>query len=573
LPTGLCSAAATAAALAPSLLAYNFSPSPTFLNQALAFALWGAFLLTCAFSADVGPWRRAVHAARLPLLALALLAGAAAWSMTIGPLPSALGLSAIGTMAAAALMLAGGASARGDPDTFAAFAFGLALAGVVNVVIASIQVFAPSLTDGQWIATSAAAGRAVGNLRQPNHVSSVLLWAVVATVALVELRRLAPAFGAALVAALVYGIVLTASRTGMVGIALLAAGALIDRRLQRPARRLLLAAPVVYAVVWGALAVWAHASAHEFYGQQRLSTEGDVSASRFAIWSDTLALIRAQPWYGVGFGVYNFAWSLSVMPHRPVAFFDHAHNLPLHLAAELGVPMATLVTLLLIAALVQAWRRTAPAAGDGGGSAVAGRYAFAMVATISLHSLLEYPLWYAFFLLPAAWAWGYALGAREHERAPGSDRSALVLGLAGALMSLGAVAAVADYLRVVRIYTPAAASLERRIDDGKRSVLFAHHAHHAAATSGDDPAAQLRSFGVSAYYLLDTRLMTAGAQAYAAAGDLDRARHLADRLREFRNPASEAFFAPCDEPEATAPRPFQCAPPSRPLGWRDFLPR
>ena len=32
------------AASGPALLAYNVAPSPTFLNQALAFGLWGAFV-------------------------------------------------------------------------------------------------------------------------------------------------------------------------------------------------------------------------------------------------------------------------------------------------------------------------------------------------------------------------------------------------------------------------------------------------------------------------------------------------------------------------------------------------
>ena len=36
--------AGIAAACGPSLLAYNFSPSPTLLNQALALALWGGFV-------------------------------------------------------------------------------------------------------------------------------------------------------------------------------------------------------------------------------------------------------------------------------------------------------------------------------------------------------------------------------------------------------------------------------------------------------------------------------------------------------------------------------------------------
>jgi hypothetical protein len=71
--------------------------------------------------------------------------------------------------------------------------------------------------------------------------------------------------------------------------------------------------------------------------------------------------------------------------------------------------------------------------------------------------------------------------------------------------------------------------------------------------------------------------MMAWAQAYAEAGDLERARHLAQRLREFRNPVSAEFLAECERPrppDATAlpaPRPFQCAPPARALNWQDFL--
>jgi O-antigen ligase len=563
---------AIGAATLPALLAFNVAPSPTLLNQTLAFGLWGGFIALCAATGSAGG-RGALRAAAAPLAALVLLAGSAAASMTAGPLPPALGWSAIGSLAAAALMILAGAAVGRDSAVFAAFAAGMACAGAANVLIALVQVFAPGLADGQWVAASAAAGRAVGNLRQPNHVASLLLWSVIATLGLLELRRTTAAPAAALVAALVFGIVLTASRTGMVGVVLLAAWAAVDRRLARRTRAILLSAPVLYAVFWLAMSVWAGASSHEFYGQQRLA-EGDLSASRFAIWSDTLALIRAHPWSGVGFGVFNFAWSLSVMPHRPVAFFDHAHNLPLHLAAELGLPLSLGVLALLAAGLVIAVRRSVRDDGDHE-RAVAGRCATAMVVTIGLHSLLEYPLWYAYFLLPASWAWGFALGGSAGpapaRRVSPAGRRALML--AGVSLSIGAALSVVDYLRVVRIFAPSSVPLEQRIAEGKRSVFFAHHAHYAAATNDAVPSSQLPSFGVSAFYLLDTRLMIAWAKAYAAAGDLDRARHLAARLREFRNRDAASFFAPCEETPAWPPPPFQCEPPSRPLDWTDFIPR
>jgi hypothetical protein len=150
---------------------------------------------------------------------------------------------------------------------------------------------------------------------------------------------------------------------------------------------------------------------------------------------------------------------------------------------------------------------------------------------------------------------------------------------AGALCMAGAVFSVFDYLRVADIFAawPGAAPLEQRIEAGKRSVFFAHHAHYAAATVSDTPGQEMASFDIASHHLLDTRLMMAWAKAFAEVGDLDRARHLAERLREFRNPDSANFFAECDKAraEGLAPSawPFQCTPPSRTLTWQDFLPR
>ena len=98
-----------------------------------------------------------------------------------------------------------------------------------------------------------------------------------------------------------------------------------------------------------------HQHSAVFGGEVQLQ-KSDISSSRFGIWSNTLALIAAHPWAGVGFGEFNFAWSLTPFPGRPTAFFDHTHNLPLQLAVELGLPLATLVIVLLLAALWRAWR-------------------------------------------------------------------------------------------------------------------------------------------------------------------------------------------------------------------------
>jgi O-antigen ligase len=562
-----CTSIAIAAAAAPSLLAYNESPSPTFLNQALAFALWAGFVLV---SAPAWSWR----GSRALLSALWILVLCAAWSWFPGALPAALALSAIGSLLAALVMVAGGAGGRAGPDAeglFAAFCWGWVIAGGLNIIVALIQVFAPGLTDGNWIATSGYPGRAVGNLRQPNHLSSLLLWHCIAVLALFQMGRLRRTLAAVLGAAGVFAVVLTASRTGVVSVLLLALWGLLDRRLSRPARWLLVAAPLVYLLSWLAMAQWAALSQHAFGGSERLA-ETDISSSRFAIWRDTLALIRAQPWTGVGWGEFNFAWTLTPSPQRPVAFFDHTHSLPLQLMVELGLPLAALVLGLLLWALRRGARNAWTTPGQLG---TAQRSAMVMVAMIGLHSLLEYPLWYSYFLLPAAWAWGFALHAEA--AAPAEPARAASPWLAGAAIAVvaGAVLSVLDYVRVVQIFEPSAkaAPLPQRIAEGQRSWFFAHHADYAAVTSGTPLADPAHAFDRATHYLLDTRLMMAWARQLAAQGRLDEARHIAERLREFRKIDADDFFQACPTAASAPGRglPFQCEWPQRVPSWRAFL--
>jgi O-antigen ligase len=489
-----------------------------------------------------------------------------------------LALSMIGSLLAGMLVLLHGAAlgtAAGEKPSpaawaFAAFSAGWLAAGLAGSAIAAIQVFAPSLADGQWLATSGIAGRAVGNLRQPNHLSSVLLWACVALIALHELRRWPLALTAALGAVVVAAVVLTASRTGLLSVLLLAAWGALDRRLSRSSRALLLAAPLAYAAAWWGLAWWSEASGQRFGGAARLA-ETDISGSRFGIWADTWALVRAHPWLGVGSGEFNIAWSLTAFPGRPIAFFDHAHNLPLHLAAELGLPLAALVLALLLAALARVARAAWCEADAAAGTML--RSALVMVAMIALHSLLEYPLWYAYFLLPALWVFGLALGVARRQAGTSSATATPGLpwlAVGGAVLVLATALALLDYRRVVVIFAApeGAAPLAQRIAEGRRSLLFAHHAAYAEATTAGPDSAQLEPFATASHYLLDTRLMIAWADALHRAGRVDEARHLAARLREFRNPASAEYFEACELPATLAP--YNCEPPLRDYGWRAF---
>ncbi len=568
-PWAVCAALALAA---PALLAFNVPPSATFLNQAAALVGWGGFLLV--LSAALPRARRSPGAGFVSLIAALLALATAALAAPVwAHLPWSIGLAGTGMILAAALAAWIGAALQTSGSgraALCAFCIGLVVAGVASSAIGIVQVFAPGLADGDWVAKTYIVGRAVGNLRQPNHLSSLLVWATIAAVWLADAGVLRRWLGAALALLFIFVIVLTASRTGTVSVVLLLVWGALDKRLARPTRILLCLAPIAYGVFWFGTSAWADYSHHVFGGEARFSTKGDISSSRWGIWSNTLALIAMHPWAGVGFGEFNFAWTLTPFPGRPVAFFDHSHNIVLQFAAELGLPLATLVLALLGFALFRAWRMAQDSAR---------RAALVMVLMILLHSLLEYPLWYAYFLLPAAFAFGLCLGGpgdaddRVNSTVPAEPRRAWAPLTAALLLMLGGVAAVIDFHRAVVIFAPAedAAPLAQRIRDGQRSVLFAHQADYAAATTAAQPADALAAFERAPHNLLDARLMIAWAKALAASGDVDRARYVAQRLQEFHNDQAAEFFEPCDAPpKAGRVPPFQCTAPTRAFGYEDF---
>ncbi|MDP3822175.1 MAG: Wzy polymerase domain-containing protein [Burkholderiales bacterium] len=581
-PKLLLTALAVSAVAVPALLAYNLPPSSTFLNQAAALVYWGAFLTVLTGSMRPAALRWSAGAAALQAAFAVLLLAALAAPLWAGA-PWSLALSAAGLLGAAALTAAAGASAqRAGRGTlaFRALCIGLVVAGVATSLIGIVQVYVPTWADGNWIAPSGIPGRAVSNMRQPNHMSSLLLWAIVAAVWLgdtagaTHTARRVTRICALL---MLFGLVLSGSRTGMLGTGLLALWGLIDRRLSRQARLGLVLAPVLFALFWWGAAAWSHHS-HAVFGGDAQFNKSDISSSRFGIWANTLALIQAHPWFGVGFGEFNFAWTLTPFPGRPVAFFDHTHSLPLQLAVELGLPLAVLVLALLLWALwgnlQQALR--APAAGEPEAPGVH-RAAFVIVLMVLLHSLLEYPLWYAYFLLPAAFAFGLGVERRAEAAAPEAPaeraRTRPLL-VASMLLMVGGLLSVADYLRVVKIFMPAetAPPLAERIADGQRSVFFAHHADYAAGTTAERPSEALGAFTRAPHYLLDARLMMAWAKALNQAGKVDEARFVAQRLKEFKNAQAAEFFKPCEEPAAadTAGLPFQCVAPTRAFRYEDF---
>ena len=167
------------------------------------------------------------------------------------------------------------------------------------------------------------------------------------------------------------------------------------------------------------------------------------------LWSNVTHLILQKPWFGWGWGELDYAHYIT---HYPGARFcdllDNAHNLPLHLAVELGIPAALLACVAICGFVMwrQPWRETDPCRST----------AWMVLTLIMMHSMVEYPLWYGPFQLTAIYCLVWLAQSRQVEQPVAGwplGMGAIRVGLAA---SVFAVACYGwwDYQRVSQLFRP-----------------------------------------------------------------------------------------------------------------------
>lgn len=342
-------------------------------------------------------------------------------------------------------------------------ALGLLLAAALGGVICLVQYFGGDVGLAPWINASTP-GQAVGNLRQRNQQATLVAlgaWALAWSVAQWHVRTQAGAsrrlplpdslvglaFGMALTV-LALASAATSSRTGAVQWLLIVVLLLWWRR---SLGRMALAVALGGAVLYIAAAWLLPLALHSFGGVQaeglfnRFSGDSHQCTSRRVLWSNVLTLIAQKPWTGWGWNELDYAHYITLFPgERFCVLLDNAHNLPLHLAVELGLPAAVLLCGAALAFIVKArpWSETDPVR----------QLAWGILALIGAHSMLEFPLWYGPFQLAALLALAL-LWPRRHPASP--PPSAAVLGATAMALVAGALLiawTAHDYHRISQLY-------------------------------------------------------------------------------------------------------------------------
>ena len=444
-------------------LVWPWDPGPGAKTGSMFVAAW-SWTLLLATTAWVGLRPRATWSSWMFLLLAAVLAVQCVSGQLAYP---GQGWLAVALLLGAALAAGLGRELGSRPAWADLAAWALLLQALLQVLIGMAQ-FAmwQSPAASTWLSSHAAwvyqlisypgTGRVFGNLRQPNH------YATAVALGYAGLALLAPRWPAwrvwTISALLGWALVVSGSRTGTVHIVLVALLVLMAcrRPWRDPRMGALLGAPLLYLGWWLALHLADHLGWISYLDALSRQLDQPVDA-RALIWRDAWQVFAMRPWRGWGWGQIGWGLEQATLAGRlhplPLENIDNAHDIVLQLLAETGL-VGTLLTLL--PTLGWLWRVFRP---WGGGAAAAPTRRALLPALlgcgfIAFHSLVEYPLWYAYFLFDFAFLLGWAEAAAvpaQPAAAPSRWPRRAALACAAAALLLTAKAQL-DYTRTSMIY-------------------------------------------------------------------------------------------------------------------------
>jgi O-antigen ligase len=432
------------------------------------------------------------------------------WPVAIGPWPAT--LPWVVSLICVALTLLFVVWLR--PDVPKAITISWLLAAATSGVIGLLQYFGWSAALAPFVSTTSL-GEAFANLRQRNQFATLTNIGLVTLFAWLALPaahrpgamtlsnpdhawwRWPVAVGVAVLLAVANAA--SSSRTGLLqlGLVVLMFGVWGLLR-NRSVRLLLLAVSLAYGAAALILPWLAGVDPATTGILARLHDGAPACASRLTLWTNVLHLITLKPWLGWGWGGLDYAHFITLYAGpRFCDILDNGHNLPLHLAVELGVPVALAACGLCAwwVARARPWRETRPER----------QLAWAVLALILLHSLLEYPLWYGPFQI----ATGLSIWTLWATRpAPRSCLPAMraPLTTAAVLILVAASYTAWDYHRVSQLYLAssqrAPAYRVNTFEKVRDSWLFARQVRFAELTTAELTAENSGYFNAMAHDLL-----------------------------------------------------------------------
>ncbi|MDB5763698.1 MAG: hypothetical protein JWQ21_2693 [Herminiimonas sp.] len=317
-------------------------------------------------------------------------------------------------------------------------------AGLVSVVIASLQFVGAEIPFAPFMMLMVHKGgnsiRPYANIGQSNHLALLFCISIASVWWLFQSGRVKVGVAIGMVLLLLWGLAMTQSRIGWIIIPAFAFAIWLwhGKVGSKPISGWLIVGLLsLYAIlvivlpsIASALSVSIDSAATRAFGTR---------SERMALFEEAWKISLAHPWFGAGWFQFGPQQVMGGADIPTTIYSRHAHNIVLNFAAELGWPMT-----IIICGVLSFWFFRSCIS-----RSISIEVAFAALffLAVLVHSMVEYPLWYAIVLMPFAFLVGMV-----HQEQFGSTKIELsrypVFALAF-LMASGLVGIGMDYRRVV----------------------------------------------------------------------------------------------------------------------------
>lgn len=298
----------------------------------------------------------------------------------------------------AALLMLLGAQLResfGLPGLAQGLAIALLIGAELNAFVGVLQHFSwHTIFDHVVIAKMSAV--VYGNLAQPNHFANYIALGLISLGFLFQRQKLKLGYVVPLALPMLFVMTMSGSRSSWLYLLLMATMAWWWTRRDASMRpmlgySLLLIAGfgLMHLVVQMQVMTAETGSVNTV---ARLLDHEETGDIRLYLWREAALMFMQSPLLGVGFG--QFAWQHFqlvpvLQPNNIVGLYNNAHNLVMNFAAETGV-----AGLLILFASLGVWVNAVCRVKLD----VEHWWGYAILGVLAIHSLLEYPLWYTYFL-------------------------------------------------------------------------------------------------------------------------------------------------------------------------------
>lgn len=263
--------------------------------------------------------------------------------------------------------------------------------GVAALASVGIQLHQWLLLDSLEFWINQALGRPYGNIGQPNQMATLLVLALLGAAWGVLRKKLSASAATVFALFILMGVALTQSKTAWINVAIVLSSMFYVgwKKSQKPWMLFSTGfAAFFLACIIGLPRLADLIGVNTSYASDRL-----VDYARPIVWSLFADAIWQQPFSGYGWGQDISAYLEQVNSNPPLrAIYAHSHNLLLDLVLWNGIPLGGLVVLCICYWFICLVRKTRE---------VRDAIPFFFLVVLCIHAMLELPLHYAYFLLPA----------------------------------------------------------------------------------------------------------------------------------------------------------------------------